>query len=95
MNTFPMRIFLDTETILMTQCIAASNTSIDIGKLLSAMKDISSDFIQSVEVGEPRMMLPISDPDTKRLIIEETNRHSVSPEKYIKAAVSFLHSVSG
>lgn len=27
----------------------------------------------------------------KRLIIEETNRYSVSPEKYLKAAIAILY----
>ena len=53
-----------------------------------------SDFIQSVEFNEPRMMLPITDPSMKRIVIEETNKYSVSPEKYLKAAISILYSDS-
>ncbi|CSG26043.1 Uncharacterised protein [Shigella sonnei] len=48
------------------------------------------DFIQEIETGEPRFMFPVTDSNMKRLIIEETNKYSVSPEKYLKAAIAIL-----
>ncbi|HCP5213949.1 TPA: hypothetical protein OEA15_005182, partial [Escherichia coli] len=68
--------------------------SIDFDKLLELMADNAesiSDFIHSVEFNEPRMMLPITDSNMKRLVIEQTNKHSVSPERYLKAAVAILY----
>ncbi|EFX5546680.1 hypothetical protein EWZ01_21540, partial [Shigella sonnei] len=50
------------------------------------------DFIQEIETGEPRFMFPVTDSNMKRLIIEETNKYSVSPEKYLKAAIAILYS---
>lgn len=38
------------------------------------------------------MMLPVTDSNMKRLIIEETNKLSVSPEQYLKGAVAILYS---
>ncbi|MEK8844486.1 hypothetical protein P2S30_15825 [Escherichia coli] len=94
MNNFPLQIFVDSDTALMIQAFSDSGVSIDFDKLLKLMADNSeniSDFIQSVEFNEPRMMLPITDSNMKRLIIEETNRYSVSPEKYLKAAIAILY----
>ncbi|HFR1576909.1 TPA: hypothetical protein ACHU6N_004601, partial [Shigella sonnei] len=51
-----------------------------------------SDFIQSVEFNEPRMMLPITDSNMKRLVIEQTNIYSISPEQFLKGAVTILYS---
>ncbi|MCX0188882.1 hypothetical protein NMV76_22845 [Escherichia coli] len=51
-----------------------------------------SDFIQSVEFNEPRMMLPIIDSNMKRLVIEQTNKYSISPEQFLKGAVTILYS---
>ncbi|HBK2909199.1 TPA: hypothetical protein ACNRX6_001403 [Escherichia coli] len=94
MNNFPLQIFIDTDTAMMIQAFTDVGVSIDFDKLLELMADNAeniSDFIQSVEFNEPRMMLPISDSNMKRLIIEETNKYSVSPEKYLKAAIVILH----
>ncbi|ELN8593330.1 hypothetical protein RZU66_004635, partial [Escherichia coli] len=68
--------------------------SIDFDKLLKLMADNAeniSDFIQSVEFNEPRMMLPIKDSNMKRLIIEQTNRYNISPEQFLKGAVTILY----
>ncbi|HBE0554682.1 TPA: hypothetical protein KL222_004385, partial [Shigella sonnei] len=68
---------------------------IDLDKLLKLMAENSEeieDFIQEIETGEPRFMFPVTDSNMKRLIIEETNKYSVSPEKYLKAAIAILYS---
>ncbi|WP_438422669.1 hypothetical protein [Escherichia coli] len=94
MNNFPLQIFIDTDTAMMIQAFTDVGVSIDFDKLLELMADNAesiSDFIQSVEFNEPRMMLPITDSNMKRLIIEETNKYSVSPEKYLKAAIAILY----
>ncbi|HDK0745774.1 TPA: hypothetical protein PRU50_000879 [Escherichia coli] len=94
MNNFPLQIFIDNDTAMMIQAFTDSGVSIDFDRLLELMADNAeniSDFIQSVEFNEPRMMLPITDSNMKRLIIEETNRYSVSPEKYLKAAIVILY----
>ncbi|EJL9671542.1 hypothetical protein NNC47_003068 [Escherichia coli] len=91
---FPLQIFVDNDTAMMVQSFVDSGVSIDFDRLLKLMADNSEtieDFIQSVEFNEPRMMLPISDSSMKRLIIEETNRYSVSPERYLKAAIAILY----
>ncbi|WP_252861948.1 hypothetical protein, partial [Shigella sonnei] len=67
----------------------------DLDKLLKLMAENSEeieDFIQEIETGEPRFMFPVTDSNMKRLIIEETNKYSVSPEKYLKAAIAILYS---
>ncbi len=94
MNNFPLQIFVDNDTAMMIQAFSDSGVSIDFDRLLKLMADNAeniSDFIQSVEFNEPRMMLPISDSSMKRLVIEQTNKHSVSPEKYLKAAIAILY----
>ncbi|MCZ0397894.1 hypothetical protein OZI03_09455 [Escherichia coli] len=94
MNSYPLQIMLDIDTVNMVQHFVDSGVSIDFDKLLKLMADNAeniSDFIQSVEFNEPRMMLPISDSNIKRLVIEQTNKHSVSPEKYLKAAIAILY----
>ncbi|HCK1081367.1 TPA: hypothetical protein NY154_000395 [Escherichia coli] len=94
MNNFPLQIFVDNDTALMIQAFTDSGVSIDFDRLLELMADNAeniSDFIQSVEFNEPRMMLPIKDSNMKRLVIEQTNRYSVSPEKYLKAAIAILY----
>ncbi|HDI9554942.1 TPA: hypothetical protein PPG57_000194 [Escherichia coli] len=91
---FPLQIMLDIDTVNMIQHFADSGVSIDFDKLLKLMADNAeniSDFIQSVEFNEPRMMLPIKDSNMKRLVIEQTNKYSVSPERYLKAAIAILH----
>ncbi|HBD3499677.1 TPA: hypothetical protein KI775_000245 [Escherichia coli] len=94
MNNFPLQIFVDNDTAMMIQAFTDSGVSIDFDRLLELMADNAeniSDFIQSVEFNEPRMMLPITDSNMKRLVIEQTNKHSVSPEKYLKAAIVILY----
>ncbi|ENW9134614.1 hypothetical protein ACFMD0_002981 [Escherichia coli] len=91
---FPLQIFVDNDTAMMVQSFVDSGVSIDFDKLLKLMAENSEaieDFIQGVETGEPRFMFPVTDSNMKRLIIEETNRYSVSPEKYLKAAIVILH----
>ncbi|EEV5634377.1 hypothetical protein IGE87_002617 [Escherichia coli] len=94
MNNHPMQIFVDNDTAMMVQSFTDSGVSIDFDKLLKLMAENSEaieDFIQGVETGEPRFMFPVTDSNMKRLIIEETNRYSVSPEKYLKAAIAILY----
>lgn len=94
MNNFPLQIFIDNDTAMMIQAFTDVGVSIDFDKLLELMADNAeniSDFIHSVEFNEPRMMLPISDSNMKRLIIEQTNKYSISPERYLKAAIAILY----
>lgn len=91
---FPLQIFVDSDTAMMVQSFTDAGISIDFDRLLALMADNAeniSDFIQSVEFNEPRMMLPIKDSNMKRLVIEQTNKYSVSPEKYLKAAIAILY----
>ncbi|HCO5907195.1 TPA: hypothetical protein OBR45_003096 [Escherichia coli] len=93
MSNYELQIFVDNDTAMMIQAFSDSGVSIDFDRLLKLMADNAeniSDFIQSVEFNEPRMMLPISDSNMKRLVIEQTNKYSVSPEKYLKAAIAIL-----
>ncbi|HAW4264069.1 TPA: hypothetical protein JLV65_002116 [Escherichia coli] len=92
---FPLQIMLDIDTVNMIQHFVDSGVSIDFDKLLKLMADNAeniSDFIQSVEFNEPRMMLPIKDSNMKRLVIEQTNKYSISPEQFLKGAVTILYS---
>ncbi|MBS8997769.1 hypothetical protein KER70_15680 [Escherichia coli] len=94
MNNFPLQIFVDSDTAMMVQSFTDAGVTIDFDRLLKLMADNAeniSDFIQSVEFNEPRMMLPIKDSNMKRLVIEQTNKYSVSPEKYLKAAIAILY----
>ena len=94
MNNYPLQIFVDSDTAMMVQSFIDAGVEIDFDKLLKLMADNAeniSDFIQSVEFNEPRMMLPITDSSMKRLVIEQTNKYSVSPEQYLKAAIVILH----
>ncbi len=94
MNNFPLQIFVDNDTALMIQAFTDSGVSIDFDKLLELMADNAesiSDFIHSVEFNEPRMMLPIADSNMKRLVIEQTNKYSISPEQFLKGAVTILY----
>ncbi|EFM6619623.1 hypothetical protein CAA05_002431 [Escherichia coli] len=94
MNNYPLQIFVDSDTAMMVQSFIDAGVEIDFDKLLKLMADNAeniSDFIQSVEFNEPRMMLPITDSNMKRLVIEQTNKYSVSPEKYLKAAIAILY----
>lgn len=95
MNNHPMQIFVDNDTAMMIQAFTDVGVSIDFDRLLRLMADNSEtieDFIQEIETGEPRFMFPVSDSSMKRLVIEETNKYSVSPEKYLKAAIAILYS---
>ncbi|HGW6467046.1 TPA: hypothetical protein ACNHQ9_001527 [Escherichia coli] len=94
MNNFPLQIFVDNDTAMMIQAFTDSGVSIDFDRLLELMADNAeniSDFIQSVEFNEPRMMLPIINSNMKRLVIEQTNKYSISPERYLKAAIAILY----
>ena len=94
MNNFPLQIFVDSDTATMVQSFTDAGISIDFDRLLKLMADNSEtieDFIQSVEFNEPRMMLPITDSSMKRLVIEQTNKLSVSPEQFLKGAVTILY----
>ena len=94
MNNYPMQIMVDNDTAMMVQSFIDAGISIDFDRLLALMADNAeniSDFIQSVEFNEPRMMLPIKDSNMKRLVIEQTNKYSVSPERYLKAAIAILY----
>ncbi|EPE0201010.1 hypothetical protein ACSFS7_000012 [Escherichia coli] len=91
---FPLQIFVDNDTAMMVQSFVDSGVSIDFDKLLKLMAENSEaieDFIQGVETGDPRFMFPVTDSNMKCLIIEETNKYSVSPEQYLKAAIVILH----
>ena len=91
---FPLQIFIDSDTAMMVQSFTDAGISIDFDKLLELMADNAesiSDFIHSVEFNEPRMMLPIKDSNMKRLVIEQTNKYSISPERYLKAAIAILY----
>ncbi|HEA2875141.1 TPA: hypothetical protein RVP32_001833 [Escherichia coli] len=94
MNNHPMQIFVDSDTAMMLQAFTDSGVSIDLDKLLKLMAENSEaieDFIQEIETGDPRFMFPITDSNMKRLIIEQTNKYSVSPERYLKAAIAILY----
>ncbi|EOX7891591.1 hypothetical protein ACPV11_001395 [Escherichia coli] len=94
MNNYPLQIFVDSDTALMVQSFIDVGVSIDFDRLLKLMAENSEaieDFIQGIETGEPRFMFPVSDSSMKRLVIEETNRYSISPERYLKAAIAILY----
>lgn len=77
------------------QSFIDAGVAIDFDRLLKLMAENSEaieDFIQGIETGEPRFMFPVTDSNMKRLVIEETNKYSVSPEKYLKAAIAILYS---
>lgn len=95
MSNYELQIFVDNDTAMMIQAFSDSGVSIDFDRLLKLMADNAeniSDFIQSVEFNEPRMMLPITDSNMKRLVIEQTNKYSISPEQFLKGAVTILYS---
>ncbi|HCL7336856.1 TPA: hypothetical protein N2X30_004981 [Escherichia coli] len=92
---FPLQIFVDNDTAMMIQAFTDVGVSIDFDRLLKIMtenSEVIEDFIQSVEFNEPRMMLPIIDSNMKRLVIEQTNKYSISPEQFLKGAVTILYS---
>ncbi|HCX4130816.1 TPA: hypothetical protein OZS09_002317 [Escherichia coli] len=94
MNSYPLQIFIDSDTAMMIQAFTDVGVSIDFDRLLKLMADNSEtieDFIQEIETGEPRFMFPVSDSNMKRLVIEQTNKYSISPERYLKAAIAILY----
>ncbi|EFB3700090.1 hypothetical protein ACSF6L_07135 [Escherichia coli] len=94
MNNYELQIFVDSDTATMVQSFVDADISIDFDRLLKLMAEHSDeieDFIQSVEFNEPRMMLRITDSDMKRLVIEQTNKYSISPEQFLKGAVTILY----
>ncbi|HGD8249998.1 TPA: hypothetical protein ACI7C4_002764 [Escherichia coli] len=94
MSNYELQIFVDSDTATMVQSFVDADISIDFDRLLKLMAEHSDeieDFIQEIETGEPRFMFPVTDSNMKRLIIEETNKYSVSPEQYLKAAIAILH----
>lgn len=95
MSNYELQIFVDNDTAMMIQAFTDVGVSIDFDRLLRLMADnleVIEDFIQSVEFNEPRMMLPIIDSNMKRLVIEQTNKYSISPEQFLKGAVTILYS---
>lgn len=91
----PLQIMVDTDTMTMIQAFADAGISINFDRLLSLMAENSEEiegFIQSVECYEPRMVLPIADTNMKRLVIEQTNKYSISPEQFLKGAVTIIYS---
>ncbi|EFC9326281.1 hypothetical protein V6W29_002396 [Escherichia coli] len=94
MNNHPMQIFVDNDTAMMVQSFTDAGVAIDFDRLLKLVaenSEVIEDFIQGIETGEPRFMFPVTDSNMKRLVIEETNKYSVSPEKYLKAAIAILY----
>nr|HBA6497690.1 hypothetical protein [Escherichia coli] len=97
MNNFPLQIFVDNDAALMIQTFTDAGVAIDFDRLLKLVaenSEVIEDFIQGIETGEPRFMFPVTDSNMKRLVIEETNKYSISPEKYLKAAIAVLYSDS-
>ncbi|HCH8684028.1 TPA: hypothetical protein NNW67_001716 [Shigella flexneri] len=95
MNEYELQIFVDTDTAMMIQHFTEAGIGIDFDRLLELMAENSEeieDYIQSVKFNEPRMMLPITDSNMKRLIIEQTNKYSISPEQFLKGAVTIIYS---
>ena len=91
---FPLQIFVDSDTAMMVQSFIDAGISIDFDRLLKLMAENSEaieDFIQEIETGEPRFMFPVSDSSMKKLVIEQTNKFSISPERYLKAAIAILY----
>ncbi|EJZ1098367.1 TPA: hypothetical protein HHM90_004296 [Escherichia coli] len=94
MNNYPMQIMVDSDTALMVQSFIDADVAIDFDRLLKLMAENSEaieDFIQGIETGEPRFMFPVTDSNMKRLVVEETNKYSISPERYLKAAIAILY----
>ncbi|HGX4623689.1 TPA: hypothetical protein ACNEX8_000819 [Escherichia coli] len=94
MNNYPMRIMVDDDTAMMVQSFTDAGISIDFDRLLKLMaenSEVIENFIQGIKTGDPRFMFPVTDSNMKRLVIEETNKYSVSPEQYLKAAIAILY----
>ncbi|EGP9778458.1 hypothetical protein I1B99_004953, partial [Escherichia coli] len=83
------------DTAMMVQSFIDAGVEIDFDRLLKLMAENSEaieDFIQEIETGEPRFMFPVTDSNMKRLVIEQTNKYSISPEQFLKGAVTILYS---
>ncbi|EIP3768590.1 hypothetical protein LSD20_001631 [Salmonella enterica subsp. enterica serovar Montevideo] len=97
MREYELQIFIDSDTAMMVQAFSDSGVSIDFDRLLKLMtenSEVIEDFIQEIETGEPRFMFPVTDSNMKRLVIEQTNKYSISPEKFLKGAVTILYADS-
>ncbi|HGN9432104.1 hypothetical protein KDV42_23075 [Citrobacter freundii] len=95
MNEYELQIMVDNDTAMMVQSFTDAGISIDFDRLLELMAENSEeieDYIQSVKFNEPRMMLPVADSNMKRLVIEQTNKYSISPERFLKGAVTIIYS---
>ncbi|EPC7962049.1 hypothetical protein ACR23A_001602 [Escherichia coli] len=94
MNNYELQIFVDSDTAMMIQAFTDVGVSIDFDRLLRLMADNSEtieDFIQEIETGDPRFMFPVTDSSMKRLVIEQTNKYDISPEQFLKGAVTILY----
>ncbi|EPB6746613.1 hypothetical protein ACRRHM_004682, partial [Escherichia coli] len=89
MSNYELQIFVDNDTAMMVQSFIDAGVEIDFDRLLKLMAENSEaieDFIQEIETGEPRFMFPVTDSNMKRLVIEQTNKYSISPEQFLKGA---------
>ncbi|EOZ1914913.1 hypothetical protein OM237_08815 [Escherichia albertii] len=94
MNNYPLLVFVDSDTATMIQYFNNVGINIDFDRLLKLMaenSEVIEYFIQEIETGDPRFMFPVTDSSMKKLVIEQTNKYSVSPEKYFKAAIAILY----
>ncbi|EFO0322269.1 hypothetical protein ACTSEF_002910 [Escherichia albertii] len=89
MNTSPMQIMIDEMTAAMMQSLDGAASAINLDRMRDVMDNKNfKDFIQTIEIDEPRMILNVDDVNLKRFITTETNKFSVSPERLIKTAVT-------
>lgn len=89
MNTSPMQIMIDEMTAAMMQSLDGAASAINLDRMRDVMANRNfKDFIQTIEIDEPRMILNVDDVNLKRFITTETNKFSVSPERLIKTAVT-------
>ncbi|QTA16960.1 hypothetical protein [Escherichia albertii] len=86
---FPLQIFVDEMTAAMMQSLDGAASAINLDRMRDVMDNKNfKDFIQTIEIDEPRMILNVDDVNLKRFITTETNKFSVSPERLIKTAVT-------
>ncbi|EEW4359139.1 hypothetical protein D9M08_16030 [Escherichia albertii] len=89
MNNYPMQIMIDEMTAVMMQSLDGAASAINLDRMRDVMDNKNfKDFIQTIEIDEPRMILNVDDVNLKRFITTETNKFSVSPEKLIKTVVT-------
>lgn len=89
MNNYPMQIMIDEMTAAMMQSLDGAASAINLDRMRDVMDNKNfKDFIQTIEIDEPRMILNVDDVNLKRFITTETNKFSVSPERLIKTAVT-------